>query len=285
MTLVKAVADLHGAELALADAMPGLRVELQFARIVGALVRASDTFTVRGFPWRASDAGNPVRLSCGLWRGFADPRPVRTFHRRLGGLGDIDWLGKDGLSANLGDRCQEPLPGCLSFWAGVHWKQQIRTFWPFSRYSALMDKGERFNARHGGRGIFIVRFIPGVKAVVPTIAGVMGMSTTQFSLVNVGSARLGGGASSACYCFGAQGFRLRMPPPTRALPSSRAFRCDGAVLAWAALQLVRRVLVPAADRGRLHWHFGWSSKVAAAAQWRASCEITTGCLKRRPGSG
>lgn len=36
LSLVKAVADLHGAELALADAMPGLRVELQFVRIVGA---------------------------------------------------------------------------------------------------------------------------------------------------------------------------------------------------------------------------------------------------------
>ena len=36
LSLVKAVADLHGADLALADAMPGLRVELRFARIVGA---------------------------------------------------------------------------------------------------------------------------------------------------------------------------------------------------------------------------------------------------------
>ena len=36
LSLVKAVADLHGAELALTDATPGLRVELQFARIVGA---------------------------------------------------------------------------------------------------------------------------------------------------------------------------------------------------------------------------------------------------------
>ena len=32
----------------------------------------------------------------------------------------------------------------LSFLAGVHWKQQIRKFRPFSRYSALMDKGEQF---------------------------------------------------------------------------------------------------------------------------------------------
>ena len=35
LSLVKAVADLHGAELALAEAMPGLRVEMRFARIVG----------------------------------------------------------------------------------------------------------------------------------------------------------------------------------------------------------------------------------------------------------
>ena len=36
LALVKAVADLHGADLALADAMPGLRVELQFTQIIGA---------------------------------------------------------------------------------------------------------------------------------------------------------------------------------------------------------------------------------------------------------
>ena len=36
LSLVKAVADLHGAQLALTDATPGLRVALQFARIVGA---------------------------------------------------------------------------------------------------------------------------------------------------------------------------------------------------------------------------------------------------------
>ncbi len=40
LSLVKAVADLHGAELALTDALPGLRVELRFVRIVG-LQRAS----------------------------------------------------------------------------------------------------------------------------------------------------------------------------------------------------------------------------------------------------
>jgi hypothetical protein len=102
----------------------------------------------------------------------------------------------------------------LSFWAGVRWKQQIRIFWPFSRYTALMDRGEQFISRHGGKSIFIVRFIPGVKAVVPTIAGMMGMTTTRFALVNVGSAfLLGRGASAACHRFGARpaGCTLRKP--------------------------------------------------------------------------
>lgn len=35
LALVKAVADLHGADLVLGDSTPGLRVEMQFARIVG----------------------------------------------------------------------------------------------------------------------------------------------------------------------------------------------------------------------------------------------------------
>lgn len=37
LSLVKAVADLHGAELVLTDAAPGLRVDLRFAQILGAL--------------------------------------------------------------------------------------------------------------------------------------------------------------------------------------------------------------------------------------------------------
>ena len=36
LSLVKAVADLHGAELRLGDAGPGLRAQLRFARIIGA---------------------------------------------------------------------------------------------------------------------------------------------------------------------------------------------------------------------------------------------------------
>ena len=51
-----------------------------------------------------------------------------------------------------------------------------------------MDKGEQFIARHGDKRILIIRFIRGVKAVVPTIAGMLRMTTTRFALATVGSA-------------------------------------------------------------------------------------------------
>lgn len=88
----------------------------------------------------------------------------------------------------------------LSFWAGVHRKDRIRTFWPFSRYGALIDKSEQFIARHGGKSIFIVRVIPGVKAVVPKIAGMMGMFSVRFALVNVASAFVCSAILESQYC-------------------------------------------------------------------------------------
>lgn len=82
----------------------------------------------------------------------------------------------------------------LSFWVGHHYKGRLRTVWPFSRYGALIDKGETFFARHGGKSIFIGRFVPGVKAIVPGIAGMVGMNFGWFSIINVVSAFAWAGA-------------------------------------------------------------------------------------------
>ncbi|MGB0844058.1 MAG: bifunctional DedA family/phosphatase PAP2 family protein [Alphaproteobacteria bacterium] len=76
----------------------------------------------------------------------------------------------------------------ISYWVGRKWEQQVRRIWPFSRYTFLMDKGEAFFAKHGGKSVFIGRFIPGIKAVVPGIAGIMGMGAWHFTVVNVVSA-------------------------------------------------------------------------------------------------
>lgn len=76
----------------------------------------------------------------------------------------------------------------ISYWFGHVYKGQIKTMWPFSRYPAVIAKGEVFFSKHGGKSVFIGRFVPGVKAVVPGIAGMMGMDAWHFTWINVISA-------------------------------------------------------------------------------------------------
>ena len=76
----------------------------------------------------------------------------------------------------------------LSFWIGHAYKQQLTEVWPFSRYRPLIDHGQRFFLRHGGKSIFAARFLPGIKSVVPVIAGMMGMGLGRFAAINVVSA-------------------------------------------------------------------------------------------------
>jgi undecaprenyl-diphosphatase len=76
----------------------------------------------------------------------------------------------------------------ISYAVGWALKDRIRTVWPFKNHVALIEKGEYFFARHGGKAIFIGRFITGVKAVIPGVAGMMGMSYRHFSIINVVSA-------------------------------------------------------------------------------------------------
>lgn len=82
----------------------------------------------------------------------------------------------------------------ISFWFGHVWKERVRDIWPFSRYTSVLDHGETFFRKHGGKSVFIGRFIPGVKAVVPGIAGMMGMSVVRFTVINVVSAFAWAGA-------------------------------------------------------------------------------------------
>jgi membrane protein DedA with SNARE-associated domain len=76
----------------------------------------------------------------------------------------------------------------ISYWIGYFLKDRIKTVWPFRNYLPLIARGEIFFARHGGKAIFIGRFITGLKAVVPGIAGMLGMRWTYFTFINVISA-------------------------------------------------------------------------------------------------
>jgi undecaprenyl-diphosphatase len=80
----------------------------------------------------------------------------------------------------------------VSYWAGRLYGQQLKVMWPLNRYPALVAKGEEFVREHGGKSIAIGRFVPGVKAVVPGIVGMLGMNQPFFVFVNFTSGTLWG---------------------------------------------------------------------------------------------
>ncbi|NOX32142.1 MAG: phosphatase PAP2 family protein [Deltaproteobacteria bacterium] len=76
----------------------------------------------------------------------------------------------------------------ISYWLGRHYKEELRRIWPFSRYSNLLKKGESFFMRHGGKSVLFGRFVGPVRPVIPVVAGMLGMSPLNFTVVNVLSA-------------------------------------------------------------------------------------------------
>ena len=76
----------------------------------------------------------------------------------------------------------------ISYWIGFLLKDRVKTTWPFKNYLPLIARGEVFFQKHGGKAIFIGRFITGLKAVVPGIAGMLGMNWGYFTFINTISA-------------------------------------------------------------------------------------------------
>lgn len=107
----------------------------------------------------------------------------------LVGIGGLIGLGKlpfwplffaTALGAVAGD--------AISFWIGQRYRERLYGMWPFSRYSQLLHQGQTYFQQHGGKSVVIGRFIPGVKSVVPSIAGMLGMPAWRFAVLNVLSA-------------------------------------------------------------------------------------------------
>ena len=88
------------------------------------------------------------------------------------------------LAAVLGAVIGDAISWSVGYWL----RDRIKTAWPFRNHLPLIDRGEKFFAHHGGKSVFIGRFIPGVKAVVPGVAGMYAMDYRHFSIINVTSA-------------------------------------------------------------------------------------------------
>ncbi len=76
----------------------------------------------------------------------------------------------------------------FSFWLGAHFRHQLTSLWPFSRHPESLDRGIAFFQRYGGKSVAIGRFFGPVRAVIPLVAGMLGMPAWRFVIANVISA-------------------------------------------------------------------------------------------------
>ena len=60
--------------------------------------------------------------------------------------------------------------------------------WPLSRHPDLLPRGHAFFQRWGAGSVFLGRFFGPLRAVVPLVAGICGMSQIQFQIANIASA-------------------------------------------------------------------------------------------------
>lgn len=76
----------------------------------------------------------------------------------------------------------------ISYLIGFYFKDGIRQMWPFRSNPEWLEKGITFFNVHGGKSVFIGRFVGPVRAIVPLIAGMLGMKPYQFYVANILSA-------------------------------------------------------------------------------------------------
>jgi undecaprenyl-diphosphatase len=76
----------------------------------------------------------------------------------------------------------------LSFWLGSHYQDRLRELWPFSRHPGTLERGVDFFQRYGGKSVAIGRFFGPVRAIIPLVAGMLGMSPWRFLIANLLSA-------------------------------------------------------------------------------------------------
>ena len=128
----------------------------------------------------------------------------------------------------------------VSFWIGHRFGGGVARVWPFTRSPELLPSGIRFFAKHGGKSVFIGRFLGPMRAVVPLVAGVMRMRRDRFWLANVTSALIWAPMLLfAGDAVGDVGDRLIGPANTVVLVLAALTLFGIAGIVWAAMKSAR----------------------------------------------
>ncbi len=112
--------------------------------------------------------------------GFFVPGVVLLF-----GVGALVAVGTLDLGVTLVAAATGALLGDVtSYWMGHHFKERLRFMWPLSRYPQVLTRGETFFHRHGGKSVVLGRFVGPIRAIVPAIAGMVGMPLVRFIVID-----------------------------------------------------------------------------------------------------
>ncbi|MGV6825743.1 MAG: VTT domain-containing protein [bacterium] len=76
----------------------------------------------------------------------------------------------------------------LSFWLGRFYSDRLTSMWPLKNHPDSVARGVRFFERFGGKSVALGRFFGPVRAIIPLVAGMLGMSPVRFTVANVLSA-------------------------------------------------------------------------------------------------
>jgi membrane protein DedA with SNARE-associated domain/membrane-associated phospholipid phosphatase len=72
----------------------------------------------------------------------------------------------------------------VSYWLGHRYKDALRSLRPLRERPALLERGEVFFERHGGKSVLLARFVGPVRPIVPVVAGMLGMPPARFYFYN-----------------------------------------------------------------------------------------------------
>ncbi|TKC85972.1 phosphoesterase [Trinickia terrae] len=78
----------------------------------------------------------------------------------------------------------------LSYWLGHRYRDTIASRWPFSTHPNILETGRQYFAKHGALSVVTARFFAPLRAIVPVVAGMLGMAPARFYAMNALSALL-----------------------------------------------------------------------------------------------
>lgn len=131
----------------------------------------------------------------------------------------------------------------LSYRLGYHFTDHLRDIWPFKRYPQLLTKGEKFFTNHGGKSVFLGRFVGPIRPIVPVIAGMLRMQSHRFFLSNITSAFLWAPAYMLPgILIGAASLELDSKTATHFLVSVIAILISICLTAWLFQYLIMRLI-------------------------------------------